>query len=123
MKGTVWSATHSLSEVSSTPDFIDAPLASVVHTGLFLKSSESPIRLQTSASFWKSLFATLPVLLCLCLPGELWAQGIEYVKAHYTKHEYQVPMRDGARLFTAVYSPKDTQQTYPLLMIRTQSGL
>lgn len=32
-------------------------------------------------------------------------------------------MRDGVRLFTAVYSPKDTSQKYPILMIRTQSGI
>ena len=62
-------------------------------------------------------------LVCVCWPAGLWAQGIEYVKTHYTKHEYQIPMRDGARLFTAVYVPKDTTQTFPLLIIRTQSGL
>lgn len=56
-------------------------------------------------------------------PTPLPAQGLEAVKARYTKREYQVPMRDGARLFTAVYSPKDTSQSYPLLMIRTQSGV
>ena len=35
------------------------------------------------------------------------AQGLEYVKAHYTKHEFKIPMRDGVRLFTSVYVPKD----------------
>ena len=55
-------------------------------------------------------------------PLTLRAQGVEYVKAHYTKGEYQVPMRDGARLFTTVFAPRDTTQTYPLLMVRTQSG-
>jgi putative CocE/NonD family hydrolase len=47
------------------------------------------------------------------------AQGLEYVKAHYTKYEYRIPMRDGVRLFTAVYVPKDTAQSYPILMTRT----
>lgn len=51
------------------------------------------------------------------------AQGLDYVKANYTKQEYQIPMRDGAKLFTAVYAPKDTAQKYPILMIRTQSGV
>ncbi len=51
------------------------------------------------------------------------AQGIEYVRTHYTKYEYQVPMRDGVRLFTAVYVPKDDSRKYPLLMLRTQSGV
>src|SRR5262249_20083957 len=45
------------------------------------------------------------------------------VKAQYTKSEYQIRMRDGARLFTQVFAPRDVTQTYPLLMIRTQSGL
>jgi uncharacterized protein len=38
---------------------------------------------------------------------------------HYTKTEHQIPMRDGARLFTQVYAPKDTSTTYPIMMIRT----
>jgi predicted acyl esterase len=29
----------------------------------------------------------------------------DYVKAHYTKYEYRIPMRDGKRLFTSVYVP------------------
>src|SRR5579862_3375403 len=41
------------------------------------------------------------------------------VKANYTKYEYRIPMRDGTRLFTAVYVPKDQSQTYPMLMTRT----
>ena len=43
----------------------------------------------------------------------------DYVKAHYTKYEYRIPMRDGKRLFTSVYVPKDTSQPYPILMDRT----
>jgi predicted acyl esterase len=31
-----------------------------------------------------------------------------FVKAHYTKYEYRIPMRDGKRLFTAVYVPKQS---------------
>ena len=55
--------------------------------------------------------ALVPVLLC--------GQGKEYVEAHYTKHEYEIPMRDGVKLFTAVYTPKDTSTDYPMLMMRT----
>jgi putative CocE/NonD family hydrolase len=43
----------------------------------------------------------------------------EYVKANYTKYEFRVPMRDGVRLFTSVYVPKDQSQTWPILMDRT----
>ncbi len=47
------------------------------------------------------------------------AQGVEYIKAHYTKFEYEIPMRDGKKLFTSVYAPKDTSAKYPLMMLRT----
>jgi hypothetical protein len=44
----------------------------------------------------------------------------DYVRAHYTKYEYRIPMRDGKRLFTAVYVPKDgAGGPYPFLMDRT----
>ena len=44
----------------------------------------------------------------------------DYVRAHYTKYEYRIPMRDGKRLFTAVYVPKDAAGgPYPFLMDRT----
>ena len=42
-----------------------------------------------------------------------------YIREHYTKYEYKIPMRDGVRLFTTVYAPKDNSQPYPVLMTRT----
>jgi len=41
------------------------------------------------------------------------------VKAHYTKYEYSIQMRDGVHLFTSVYVPKDASRTYPFLINRT----
>jgi putative CocE/NonD family hydrolase len=41
------------------------------------------------------------------------------VKQHYTKYEYRIPMRDGKRLFTSVYVPKDSSRSYPFLLNRT----
>jgi putative CocE/NonD family hydrolase len=55
----------------------------------------------------------------LATPAGLLAQGLEYIKANYTKYEYRIPMRDGKRLFTAVYVPKDDAETYPILLMRT----
>jgi len=44
----------------------------------------------------------------------------DYFRAHYTKYEFRIPMRDGKRLFTSVYVPKDTATgPYPFLMDRT----
>ncbi len=45
--------------------------------------------------------------------------GPAYVREHYTKHEYRIAMRDGVKLFTAVYGPKDDSRTYPILLTRT----
>lgn len=47
------------------------------------------------------------------------AQGLDYIKANYTKFEYRVPVRDGKRLFTSVYVPKETSQPWPILFDRT----
>ena len=41
------------------------------------------------------------------------------VREQYTKYEYQVSMRDGVRLFTAVYLPKNVDEKYPILLRRS----
>jgi putative CocE/NonD family hydrolase len=41
------------------------------------------------------------------------------LREHYTKYEYRIPMRDGVRLFTAVYVPKDSSKPHPFLITRT----
>jgi len=38
---------------------------------------------------------------------------------YYNKKEVMVEMRDGIKLHTTIYSPKDTSKTYPMLMMRT----
>ena len=46
-----------------------------------------------------------------------------FVRSHYTKYEFQIPMRDGVRLFTSVYVPKAEafadHGPYPFLISRT----
>lgn len=56
------------------------------------------------------------LLLSFTLAGDDLA---DYIKASYTKYEYKIPMRDGVKLFTAVYMPKDQAQKYPLMLSRT----
>jgi putative CocE/NonD family hydrolase len=48
-----------------------------------------------------------------------------YIRSHYAKFEYQIPMRDGKRLFTAVYVPVDAgpHKRYPMLLVRTPYGI
>jgi putative CocE/NonD family hydrolase len=45
-----------------------------------------------------------------------------YIKAHYTKTDVRIPMRDGVRLFASVYAPRDTTKAYPILLQRTPYG-
>ncbi|WP_025226112.1 CocE/NonD family hydrolase [Fimbriimonas ginsengisoli] len=46
----------------------------------------------------------------------------EAPKLTYTKTEAMIPMRDGVRLYTAIYAPKQTNQKWPILMERTPYG-
>jgi uncharacterized protein len=48
--------------------------------------------------------------------------GDRDLETRYTKSEFRIPMRDGVRLFTALYAPKDTSQPYPFLITRTPFG-
>jgi hypothetical protein len=60
------------------------------------------------------------LVLTANLFGQTKADGQEYdVKAHYTKYEYRIPMRDGVHLFTSIYVPKDASRSYPFLIERT----
>src|SRR5215813_13474845 len=63
------------------------------------------------------------IALVMTCTGPVAAQGVDYIKSHYTKYEYRIPMRDGVRLFTAVYVPKDQGRRYPILLTRTPYGV
>jgi len=47
------------------------------------------------------------------------AEDAKYITDHYTKIEKQIPMRDGKKLFTSIYLPKDQSQKYGIVMTRT----
>src|SRR5260370_6602704 len=59
------------------------------------------------------------LLLLFAAAAALTAQGLEYVKANYTKYEYKIDMRDGVKLFTSVYVPKDNSRPWPIMFDRT----
>jgi putative CocE/NonD family hydrolase len=63
--------------------------------------------------------APVGLLAALVIASPLLGQGLEEVKANYTKYEFRIPMRDGKRLFTVVYVPKDTSRSYPIWLNRT----
>ena len=55
------------------------------------------------------------ILILLITLFSLNAQEQYDILANYDKAEYMVPMRDGVRLFTQVYTPKDQSQKYPFV--------
>ncbi|RYF77769.1 MAG: CocE/NonD family hydrolase [Cytophagaceae bacterium] len=63
--------------------------------------------------------------LALCLLTEsTFAQtpaDTAFVRTNYTKIDRQIPMRDGTKLYTVIYVPKDASPTnrYPFIMERT----
>src|SRR4051812_28925604 len=89
--------------------------------------------------------ARLPLVLCLCFataacgaaspravaeprkgedplfkgPLDTDAEITHAIREFYTKYEYRIPMRDGAKLYTVVYVPKDARYTYPIMLQRT----
>lgn len=42
-----------------------------------------------------------------------------WIVNNYIKKEVYIPMRDGVKLFTSIYMPKDTMEAHPILITRT----
>jgi len=55
--------------------------------------------------------------------GPAPAASDDFVRTHFAKYEYRIPMRDGAKMFAAVYVPKvgafKDAGPYPFLMTKT----
>jgi putative CocE/NonD family hydrolase len=75
----------------------------------------------------RSPYVLLALIVLACSAGHAQQPdppAENFVKSHYTKYEYRIPMRDGKHLFTAVYVPKASAfpadpGPYPILMDRT----
>jgi putative CocE/NonD family hydrolase len=63
------------------------------------------------------------LLFCLfiitCFTSKAQNADSAWIRDNYTKKEVYITMRDGIRLFTAVYMPKSTTETHPILLSRT----
>jgi uncharacterized protein len=42
-----------------------------------------------------------------------------FIRKNYVKREVSIPMRDGIKLFTSIYTPKDKKKKYPIMLSRT----
>ncbi|HEX3010104.1 MAG TPA: CocE/NonD family hydrolase [Bacteroidales bacterium] len=60
-------------------------------------------------------------LLLVLFPWWVYASREDsvYFSHNYDKAEYLIPMRDGVKLFTIVYTPKNHSEKYPILLNRT----
>lgn len=66
--------------------------------------------------FIGSLLLSFSVLLVMAQPDP---QDSAWIKENYTKLEQYIPMRDGIKLFTAIYIPNDKTEKHPILVTRT----
>ena len=64
-------------------------------------------------NFFHTLFSILLLISCNTKTEDT------YVADHYNKQEVTIAMRDGVKLHTTIYTPKDTSKTYPILLQRT----
>jgi putative CocE/NonD family hydrolase len=70
----------------------------------------------------KQLLLCLGLALCCSLAGAQTAPPSDdatYIKDNYNKMEKYITMRDGKKLFTSIYLPKDQSKKYPIMMTRT----
>lgn len=70
----------------------------------------------------------LLLIIILAYSVDVWAQNgrnvtEEWLKENYTKREVMIPMRDGARLYTAVYEPVSSSEAKPVMLVRTPYSL
>ncbi len=70
----------------------------------------------------------LACLLTLILSVSAWGQNgkninDDWLRKNYTKREVMIPMRDGVRLYTAIYEPKSSTSAMPIMLSRTPYSL
>jgi len=91
-------------------------LASVIALGLLVGLAPGA----RSSSTTKARPVTTPLVEAPLVTDDDVAAALA---SHYTKREVAIPMRDGARLHTAVWVPKrtaiDDERSWPILLVRT----
>ncbi|WP_332737654.1 CocE/NonD family hydrolase [Flavihumibacter sp.] len=68
----------------------------------------------------KSIFILLALFTVLISQAQTqYTLDSAWIRDNYVKTETMIPMRDGTKLFTAIYAPKDQSEKHPVLMTRT----
>jgi len=67
----------------------------------------------------RKIYFTISLTLLVVTTGLSQNADSLFVRHNYVKSRYQITMRDGAKLYTIVYAPKDQSKKYPILLKRT----
>ncbi|MDB2526610.1 hypothetical protein N9X53_07980, partial [Mariniblastus sp.] len=63
--------------------------------------------LQASRHYHWLIITILTVLFTISTPADsCYSQTVSSVEANYQKESFQIPMHDGTKLYTTVYSPR-----------------
>lgn len=70
------------------------------------------------------LFPAFAAVLATSMGSAPLRGQVEFdAREHYEKSEAMIPMRDGVRLYTQIYTPADASQRFPILLTRTPYGV
>ena len=81
-----------------------------------------PYKQKHSPKYYMRVTFIIKIVVLFLLPCTLSAQLVKddsFIAENYTKMETMITMRDGVRLFTSIYIPKDEKEKYPFLIRRT----
>jgi len=67
----------------------------------------------------RKIFPFIFLLIPYLAIAQMNSQDSAWIRENYYKKEVYIPMRDGIKLFTSIYLPKDTTENHPILMQRT----
>ncbi len=67
----------------------------------------------------KKFCLSLPTVFFFAMAFAQSSLDSAWILDNYYKIERMIPMRDGVKLFTSIYIPKDTTEKHPVLMTRT----
>jgi putative CocE/NonD family hydrolase len=67
----------------------------------------------------RKIFLSFQFIFIVLVASAQTDQDSLWIRDNYTKLEQYIPMRDGAKLFTSIYLPKDLSEKHPILMNRT----
>jgi putative CocE/NonD family hydrolase len=74
--------------------------------------------MKTDKRHYNKYFFLITVLI-LFFASLTWSGKESGLENDYIKSEHMIPMRDGVKLYTQVYAPKDQSQKYPIMLFRT----